>query len=295
MRFQDTIDELLSAEGASRARRVISDLDPEAPEDWRTFAATLAVLLQDKKFGSVAIAGGQGSGKSTLARLLVAASISLGRYAICASLDDFYLTRSERQSLAEKVHPLLATRGVPGTHDIGLCLNTFAAVRHPGTVLLPRFDKSSDERCPRSQWSKVDGPVDLFILEGWCLGADPQPDDRLETPANALEEDEDRAGVWRRFVNDTLVVGGGYHTLGSAFEFRVFLAVPDMAAVVRWRTQQEQSLPVSKRMAPGELSRFVAHYERLTTWMLESMPGKADLNVKLAADHTVAEIEVNQR
>ena len=36
------------------------------------------------------------------------------------SLDDLYLPKAERLRLARDVHPLLATRGVPGTHDVAL-------------------------------------------------------------------------------------------------------------------------------------------------------------------------------
>lgn len=287
MQIQDTFDELLSADARSRARTVRDDLDVGGPEDWRTLAAVLAVLFRDRGICTVAVAGGQGSGKSTLAELLVTASKSLGRHAICVSLDDFYLTRSERRTMAVRIHPLFATRGVPGTHDVGLCRRTIAAAKRTGTVVIPRFDKATDERCPRSQWPQVQGPVDLFILEGWCLGVDPQPDDLLSKPANTLEAEEDPRGIWRGFVNDALAEGGGYHVLSAMFEFLLFLAVPDMAAVARWRKQQEQALPASKRMGPVELQRFIAHYERLTTWMLESSPAKADLTVNLAADHAV--------
>ena len=119
MKIQDTIDALLSGDAGSRVLRVRADLDARAPEDWRTLAAVLAVLFRDREICSVAVAGGQGSGKSTLAELIVAASKSLGRHAVCASLDDFYLTQSERRTLAEQVHPLFATRGVPPLHRPG--------------------------------------------------------------------------------------------------------------------------------------------------------------------------------
>ena len=97
-------------------------------------------------------------------------------------------------------------------------------------------------------------------------------------------------GVWRAFVNEALVHGGGYSELWAMFEFLVFLAVPDMAAIVRWRTQQERALPARRRMEGVELLRFIAHYERLTAWMLQSAPAKADLTVELGTDHSVREI-----
>ena len=66
----------------------------------------------------IGICGAQGTGKSTLAEFL---ALQLGNTAdwtvAVLSMDDFYLSRSERLELSGRVHPLLATRGPPGTHD----------------------------------------------------------------------------------------------------------------------------------------------------------------------------------
>ena len=43
------------------------------------------------------------------------------------SLDDLYLTRAQRQRLALDVHPLLATRGPPGSHDLAHLVKVLAA------------------------------------------------------------------------------------------------------------------------------------------------------------------------
>jgi len=69
------------------------------------------------------ISGTQGSGKSTLAALLQFLLQQNGLRVVCLSLDDFYLTRKERRQLADTVHPLLMTRGVPVTHDISLAIS----------------------------------------------------------------------------------------------------------------------------------------------------------------------------
>ena len=34
------------------------------------------------------------------------------------SIDDLYKTRKDRIKLSKKIHSLLKTRGVPGTHDV---------------------------------------------------------------------------------------------------------------------------------------------------------------------------------
>ena len=69
----------------------------------------------------VGIHGAQGTGKSTLTLFLRdILSRHHGVNTTNFSLDDIYLTRAERQDLAERVHPLFITRGVPGTHDVAL-------------------------------------------------------------------------------------------------------------------------------------------------------------------------------
>ncbi|MCG7815216.1 kinase, partial [Alteromonas sp. MCA-1] len=67
----------------------------------------------------VGINGSQGSGKSTLTSFIESFLTSVhNKKVVSLSIDDFYYDQSQRNALAIKVHPLLATRGVPGTHDI---------------------------------------------------------------------------------------------------------------------------------------------------------------------------------
>ena len=69
----------------------------------------------------VGINGAQGSGKSTLTKILsMLLSQGFDKNVVSISIDDLYLTRAERQQLAEDIHPLFLTRGVPGTHDVEL-------------------------------------------------------------------------------------------------------------------------------------------------------------------------------
>ena len=76
----------------------------------------------------VGICGAQGSGKSTLVAALAERLAEEGIAAATLSLDDLYFTRAERLRLASEVHPLFATRGVPGTHDIALGLGVLDAL-----------------------------------------------------------------------------------------------------------------------------------------------------------------------
>lgn len=267
----------------SEARACFEALDPTLPEDWRTLAATLAAGWRTEPPSRVALAGGQGAGKSTLARAIVAAADHFGLRAVAMSIDDFYLTRAERETLGRTVHPLLATRGPPGTHDVALCESVLSALGHPGRVSVPVFDKGVDDRA--QQGRTIDGRVDVALLEGWCVGARPQPAEMLEAPANALEADEDVDGLWRAYVNDAL--GSAYAGLFGSFDCLVYLRVPSLAAVRRWRLGQEADRPPERRLGRAEVERFVAHYERLTLWMLQDLPARTDVLVDLDEGHRV--------
>ncbi|HHQ13954.1 MAG TPA: phosphoribulokinase, partial [Chromatiales bacterium] len=151
------------------------------------------------------INGAQGTGKSTLADFLRVTLESVAGWRVaCLSIDDFYLTRHERERLAQDIHPLLRTRGVPGTHDMAMladCVQRLGELDRGETLALPRFDKATDDRAPVDSWPTITGPIDLIILEGWCVGSRPQTDAELQEPVNALEREQDADGSWRRFVN----------------------------------------------------------------------------------------------
>ncbi|MDF8335211.1 kinase [Novosphingobium sp. HBC54] len=233
----------------------------------------------------VGICGAQGSGKSTIANALVDA---LAVPAAALSLDDLYLPRADRQALAQQVHPLFATRGVPGTHDPDLGLATIAALERGEPAPLPRFDKAADDRLPVAHWPKAPAGTRVLVLEGWCLGARPQPQAALADPLNALERDEDPDGIWRHAVNAALG-GPGYRALFGRIDHLTLLAAPGWQAVLPWRTQQEQALRREGRggMTDAQLARFVQHYERLTGHILAEMPAHADLVLQLDAARQV--------
>src|SRR5262249_32807486 len=90
----------------------------------------------------VALAGPQGSGKATDARVLQLLLREAGLKAVTLSLDDLYLPKAARVRLARDVHPLLATRGVPGTHDVALGVDVLHRLARTGETQLPRFDKA---------------------------------------------------------------------------------------------------------------------------------------------------------
>lgn len=238
-------------------------------------------LNPGQAFTVIGIAGAQGSGKSTLVRDLAAALAADGLKVATLSLDDLYLTKAERLARAREVHPLFATRGVPGTHDVALGLATIAALRAGEPARLPRFDKGRDDRAPARDWPAAPAGTQVLLLEGWCLGAPPQPAADLALPVNALEATEDPAGIWRHYTNAALA--GPYQALWGQIDRLLFLAAPGWEVVAEWREQQEAQLRehAPGAMSPAQVARFIQHYERLTRWMLLELPARADLTLRL--------------
>ena len=241
----------------------------------------------------VGLCGAQGSGKSTASAALVEILQQDGIAAVALSIDDFYLPRAERMALAREVHPLLITRGVPGTHDVELAQATIDSLAEAEPVLLPAFDKATDDRRPRAQWRAVQGPMRVVILEGWCVGALPEAEGQLAQPANALERDEDPDGRWRAYVNAALL--GRYRALFDRLSPLVLLAAPSFEVVRRWRGEQEERLreklareggDASRLMDDAAIARFIAHYERVTRHILAEMPQRADHLIVLDAQRT---------
>jgi D-glycerate 3-kinase len=247
--------------------------------------AVRARNLHDARRRTVAIGlcGAQGSGKSTIAAAVVRLLAAEGLAAVAVSLDDFYLSRSARERLARDVHPLLVTRGPPGTHDVALAAATLDRLHSSGEVVLPAFDKAADEPRPRSAWRTCRAPVDVVVLEGWCVGAAPEDEAALITPVNTLEAAEDADGRWRRFVNDQLA--GAYFGLFARLDDLVLLKAAGFEVVLGWRQEQEHKLIASRGhgMSDTEIARFIQHYERLTRWILAEMPPRAGLVIPLDA------------
>ncbi len=246
---------------------------------------------------TLGINGSQGSGKSTLAELLeLLLQGSHGLRVARLSMDDIYLTLAQRQRLAEEVHPLLRTRGVPGTHDVALGVNTLRrlkALNSTERLPLPRFDKASDDRSALGHWPQVQGPLDVIIFEGWCLCSPPSAPDELVAPVNALEAECDSDGRWRRYVNAQL--RDHYPPLFAEIDRLIMLKAPDFDCVYRWRAQQEQQL-AQRRSGRGvmnepELRHFVQHYQRLTSATLQHLPQRADVVFHLTSDHRIRHSE----
>lgn len=253
------------------------------------------------------IHGAQGTGKSTLALFLT--RLLYDHYqcpTVSISLDDLYLTRAERGALAERVHPLFMTRGVPGTHDLELGEQVIDKLRMAGPcdrTRIPAFDKSRDDRVPPNEWPVFEGRAEVVLVEGWCLGALPEDDKALAAPLNTLEAAEDPLGIWRRYVNQCLK--GEYQAFFNELDSLIMLKAPSMSRVLEWRTLQEHKLAEKTARAPNEgapaqavqelrimsdqeVARFIMHYERVTRSCLRELPDRADVLIEVSDDHSLS-------
>lgn len=234
------------------------------------------------------IAGLQGTGKSTLAAQMAALAHTRGLSVVVLSIDDFYFGRRERLRLGRDVHPLLATRGPPGTHDVALACATIdglRAISEGDVVRLPCFDKIADRRLPPSRWPRIARHPDLILLEGWFLKVPAQEDADLGAPINALERDEDGDGTWRRYVNRALA--DDYTPLWERIDRLLFLHGPGFEIVPEWRWQQEVTLQASQpqrhAMDRPAVDRFVMFFERVSRQALRTLPAIADWRIELDA------------
>ena len=274
--------ETLGAEMSGEAMDLRARAD-EAFVDWALLAVLTAKLVRQGGIRVLAISGSQGSGKSTFAAMLVRALSVEGVRASAVSIDDFYLSKKARRALAAAVHPLLVTRGVPGTHDHAWLAKLLRHHLADEAASVPRFDKATDDR---SGEEVID--TDCLILEGWCVGVTCQEPEALALPINALEVIEDPDGVWRHWVNAQI---NHYKPIWEAVEFWVHLRVPDFAQVYEWRARQEADLSPAHRMADATLKRFIQHYERLTRHLWRSPLSPPGLKVEIDAAHDVVSVQ----
>lgn len=276
----DPLDALITQERLPASYREI------IAQFWEPLATHIARAALRRKPLIVGVNGGQGTGKSTMCMFLEVLLKQRGVRAVTLGLDDLYLPRAEREKLAEAVHPLFVTRGVPGTHTAleGIAIIEDALAGRD--FIMPRFDKGLDDRKPAGE--TVSGPVDVLFLEGWCVGAKPQDSAALARPVNMLEAEEDAQGIWRGLANRFLAED--YARLFGLIDLLVMLKVEDFAAVLANRKHQEAKLRASRPDAPvlmsdADIDRFCAHYERLTKHILAEMPARADLVFPIGPGH----------
>lgn len=246
----------------------------------------------------IGINGCQGSGKSTLADYLcTVVAERLEVTTVSLSLDDFYLTKSERIQLGSTVHPLLETRGVPGTHDVQLAIDCIKSLVAGKKTVITRFDKSIDDRAAAESLKTIKGKVGLIVIEGWCLGAKPENAEQLSQPINNLEEQDDRDAIWRNYVNDA--IRDNYQPLFNLADQLIMLQAPSFDSVFHWRLEQEQKMVkrlekegIANRsgvMSKQQILRFISYFQRVTENILNEMPQRADHLFKLGKSREITE------
>tara|TARA_B100000989_G_scaffold16401_1_gene10884 strand:- start:1471 stop:2400 length:930 start_codon:yes stop_codon:yes gene_type:complete len=263
----------------------------------------IAKKTNRKKPLIVGLTGGQGTGKTTISSILM---IILKKYfklnTFKISIDDIYKTREDRVKLSKKIHPLLLTRGVPGTHDLNYLSNFLKKInsRKFQSIKLPRFDKAKDDRFPKTKWYKINKRPDIIIFEGWCVGARPERLRTLNKHVNLMEKVDDNKLIWRKYVNTQLKKN--YKELFSKIDCLLFLRAQNFRSLQKWRVIQEKKLKIEhknkktiqKIMTRKEVLDFMQTYQRITQNMFKTASNYASIVLKLNSNHQINSVKYNQ-
>ena len=258
----------------------------------------IANKTKNKKPFFVGLAGGQGTGKTTTSSII---KIILEKYfqlnVFKISIDDFYKTRKERILLSKKIHPMLLTRGVPGTHDINMMLNFFKKAKNKTfkSFQLPNFNKAIDDRFAKKYWYNINKRPDVIIFEGWCVGAKHEKNSSLNKPINSMERIKDPKKVWRKYVNRQLKQK--YKDLYSQLNCLIYLKAKNFSLLQKWRLKQENKLWLKSKktskhkiMNKEDVISFMQTYQRITENMFKKMTKYASILVNLGSDHQINSI-----
>ncbi len=249
------------------------------------------------------LAGGQGTGKttiSTLIKIILTKHFKLKVFRI--SIDDFYKTRKERISLSKRIHPMLLTRGVPGTHDINMMLNFFKRVKSKKfkRFKLPTFNKAIDDRFNKKKWYDLKDKPDVIIFEGWCVGAKSEKLNSLKKTINSMEKFKDQKQIWRKYVNQQLK--SKYKNLYSQLNCLIFLKAKNFGLLQKWRLKQERKLWLKSKkklnlkiMNKEDVLSFMQTYQRITQNMFRYMPKYASIILNLNTNHQIKSVEYKRK
>jgi len=200
----------------------------------------------------------------------------------------------ERISLSKKIHPMLLTRGVPGTHDINMMLDFFKKSKNRKfkKIKLPNFNKATDDRFSKNKWNTINQRPDVIIFEGWCVGAKSENNKTLRKSVNSMEKVKDQKQVWRNYVNQQLK--SKYKKLYSQLNCLIFLKAKNFGLLQKWRLKQERKLKFNsskksnlKIMNKEDVLNFMQTYQRITQNMFRYMPKYASIIFNLNANHQI--------
>ena len=249
--------------------------------------------INNSKDNKFIIAGSQGAGKSTIAKIFkLVLENAYKKKVMLLSIDDYYLSKNKRNKLSKNIHPLLITRGVPGTHDIVALKNdiiNFQKKKFP--ISTPRFNKLKDDISSKKNIIKN---AEILLLEGWCCGSPSINKKYLFQNINRLETIFDKNKKWRQYYNSQLMKD--YKKVFSLFDQQIYIQPPSFSYILKWRYAQEKNNALKSRnknfMNKKELQTFIQHYEKLTKWMMKTMPAKADILIKIDGNQKIKKIVI---
>lgn len=249
--------------------------------------------INNSKDNKFIIAGSQGAGKSTLAKIFkLVLENAYKKKVMLLSIDDYYLSKNKRNKLSKNIHPLLITRGVPGTHDIVALKNdiiNFQKKKFP--INTPRFNKLKDDISSKKNIIKK---AEILLLEGWCCGSPSINKKYLFQNINRLETIFDKNKKWRQYYNSQLKKD--YKKVFSLFDQQIYIQPPSFSYILKWRYNQEKNNALKSRnkdfMNKKELQKFIQHYEKLTKWMMKTMPAKADILIKIDSNQKIKKVVI---
>ncbi|WVO12726.1 hypothetical protein L204_100334 [Cryptococcus depauperatus] len=227
----------------------------------------------------VGLQGPQGCGKTTLAAGIVPYLKEKGLTSSVLSIDDLYKTRQGLKEIAQKHHDnvLLAGRGLPGTHDVGLAVEILEKVRAlndtpNSTVEFPIFDKSlyNGEGDRSSMTTKVIGPLDVFVLEGWSMGFAALSETDLEkayTQPSPVSPTTSRTFFTSHPISSIRTINSYLAAFASSvYPYLIsFIQIEPESYeyVFEWRLEQEHHMKAKnsgKGMTDEQVAKFVERY-----------------------------------
>mgnify|MGYP001381036894 CR=1 FL=1 len=251
----------------------------------------------------VGLAGGQGTGKTTISSLIRIILIKYFKLRVFRiSIDDFYKTRKERINLSKKIHPMLLTRGVPGTHDVNMMLNFFKKTKRKKfkRFKLPTFNKAIDDRSKKKDWYDLKIKPDVIIFEGWCVGAKSEKPSSLKKIINSMEKLKDKKQIWRKYVNHQLK--SKYKNLYSQLNCLIYLKAKNFTLLQKWRLKQERKLWLKNKrnsklkiMSKDDVIDFMQTYQRITQNMFRYMPKYASIILNLNTNHQIQSVQYKKK
>ena len=209
-----------------------------------------------------------GCGKSTLCSWVKSASEQLGWPVEHLSIDDFYWP-AEQLEHSMKGNPWAVPRAIPGSHDISGLLQALCNWRQNGQMTAPRFDKSLRE----GRGDRVGGTTSepqVVLIEGWFLGATPQPSVEQEILELLSPEELN----WR---SRTIEVLPSYQEIWTQLDDLWHLRALSNDLSSRWKQQQLDTLELKSGV--GYRQEELADFNRM---VLAALPPSWLRNVPLA-------------